>query len=148
MQTCKWKHMYAAFTSTCRMSSPASRSCGANLAISLEVCRLDHVGDDATPALHELAREMSARKADRPPAKAGRNQTHGLDPFLMPYLNLVLQELEREMAEEAALERDAAQKEEVARQKEDELHRLEQEQERDYKEYRYAPRRDGTLNPD
>jgi hypothetical protein len=66
----------------------------------------------------------------------------------MPYLNLVLQELEREMAEEAALERDAAQKEEVARQKEDELHRLEQEQERDYKEYRYAPRRDGTLNPD
>ena len=50
-----------------------------------------------------------------------------------------MQELEREKAEEAALERAAAQKEEVARQKEDELHRLEQEQERDYKEYRSAP---------
>ena len=65
--------------------------------------------------------------------------SHTRDSFPLHTLSLILQDLEREKAEEAALERDAAQKEDVARQKEGELHRLEQEHERDYKEYRSAP---------
>ena len=48
------------------------------------------------------------------------------------------QELEQEMSEETALERDAVQKEEKAHQMEDELRRLEQQHERDVKEYRCA----------
>jgi len=48
------------------------------------------------------------------------------------------QELEQEVSEETALERDAAQKEEKAHQMEDELRRLEQQHERDVKEYRSA----------
>ena len=52
-----------------------------------------------------------------------------------------LQELEQEMSEETALERDAAQKEEKAHRMEDELRRLEQQHERDVKEYRSAAAR-------